>query len=195
MPRGNRFAKHKRPSARALNDLVDNEIRSMHGANGVQVSEVAGKRVVNLRRPRVHPFQVVLKRFMVVSEADDYLTCYAYNAIGKATVQEDVLVAKPYELRREPFDNNVVIYPDTPDDLTVGYVYSNSYTRLAAAGWDSVTETYDTEETQIMTPRYFIGCQIVAARGISGCVGVEVNDQQLVWEDINNAGRFWAVTG
>jgi hypothetical protein len=108
------------------------------------------------------------KTFTVVSEENDYLVCRDSNA-------NIIAVAKPYTLRLSTFHG-----------VTVGgvsYVYSDANKRVASADGED-------DETQEITPSYFAGEQILA---MSHNTGVLAGLSAIEWEDINTAGRAWAV--
>ncbi len=110
-----------------------------------------------------------LEAFEVVAEYGDYLECLN----GTATVY----VAKPWMLRRSPFDGLTV--------NGVSYEYSAVNTRTASNDDDS--------ETQVITPDYFAGEVILVvgrSTGITTDAGLSIE-----WEDVNTAGRCWATIG
>jgi hypothetical protein len=107
---------------------------------------------------------------IVVEEADDYVMC-------RDPYGQQVQVAKPYLLRRSSFDGLSV--------EGVTYAYSDSNTRVAS---DDAEEEED--ETQEITPSYYAGEKLTA---IAHGTGVTTALGELQWEDLNTAGRCWAV--
>ncbi len=127
-----------------------------------------------VRTPGAAP-GVLVRRFRVKSESNDYLTCRTWDGTDEGTV--DVKVAKPYLLRRTPFDFDTVIYPNGQE---IAYIYSEDYERLANDGVDA--------EIQVMTPRYFVDEELTAISVLFGGTGVD----ECPWVDLNTAGRHWA---
>jgi len=104
------------------------------------------------------------------SQEDDYLKCY-FNSN-----YQEVYVAKPRALRRSLFDGLTVD--------GVSYVYSNAYTRVASADGED-------DETQLITPSYYDGEQIIIFHHDTG---LTVTLGLIVWGDLNTAARAWAVS-
>jgi hypothetical protein len=104
-------------------------------------------------------------------EADDCLICTDDSG-------NQVVVAKPWLIRRSPFDGQVV--------NGISYTYSGVNRREA---WDGE----ETTETQLITPNYFNGAVILAVRhdtNVQVTAGTNVNAE---WIEISNA-RSWAET-
>jgi len=146
-------------SARQLNGLVDSVNRLTSGVNAPRQPKPAGKTGGS-------PVLVLV----LVTEEDDYLVCEDADA-------NEYLVAKPYELRRTPFDG------ETIDGVTYTYISANE--READNGVDD-------PETQFITPNYRATAEIFAVRvqGDTGVQGVGSNDL-LVYVEIDQ-GRAWA---
>lgn len=133
----------------------------------------------------VMPQASAVQRFRIVSEADDYLVCHVYNAdpdlAGSGEGTEVVNVAKPFLLRRTPFDGESIDY----GDQTVSYSYDSASSRE--------TTSDDGTETHVLTPAYFAGEEIVAFRDPGGGTGVVDDEGETVIFEEKNAGRFWSV--
>jgi len=121
--------------------------------------------------------------FIIVSEADDYIVCNAYTTGTAAAIGSAINIAKPYLLRRTPFDGVTITFPNAQAIL---YTYTANDTRTAYDG--------STTQTEILTPQYTVGELLNAVAGISGGTGVTVSFAMLVWMDINAGGRQWSVT-
>jgi len=107
----------------------------------------------------------------LVAHNDDYLECEDANA---ATVY----VAKPYELRRTPFDGETI--------SGITYTYTSESEREATDGVDT--------ETQFITPNYVVGNEIYAAK-VQGDTGVDdPTPTAIVYIELNQ-GRAWAWDG
>jgi hypothetical protein len=67
--------------------------------------------------------------------------------------------------------------------VQITYDYTSDYEREATEGETSIN--------QILTPRYFAGCEIIAALNVAGGTGVVVGEEIVRWEDLNTSGRSW----
>lgn len=109
----------------------------------------------------------------LVSHENDYLEC---EDAGSNTVY----VAKPYELRRTPFDGETI--------GGVEYTYVSASERTASDG-----ASPPEEETQYITPSYVVGAEIYAVRPATE-TGVETTDSppEAITLIEMNQGRAWA---
>jgi len=114
------------------------------------------------------------QQFRVQSVGNDHITCHTWDGTTEGTV--DVKVAKPYLLRRTPFDG------ETRDGIT--YTYSSAVEREADDGADT--------EDQVIVDSYIEDDIIYAIRRISGGTDVTVSTVDLQWLDLNIDGRYWA---
>lgn len=103
----------------------------------------------------------------------DHLVCRTWD--GATQGDEDVLVAKPWLLRRTPFDGQRY--------GGIDYVYSTPTQRAATLGEET--------EHQIIIPRYIVGDILKADKGIEGGTGVVVSNTKLEWE-ARYESRAWA---
>lgn len=115
------------------------------------------------------------KQFRVVSAHGDYLICNPQD--GQSFTSDQVIVAKPYLLRRTEFEAN--------GRNGITYEYTDDTQRTADDG-DGTTET------QHITPAYVEGDIIYAIRNFSGALMINDNSQEAAWVDINCDGRSWA---
>lgn len=128
-----------------------------------------------------------LPLFTVIEESHDYITCTGYDPYDKIdyTEQNPVSVAKPYLLQRTAFDGQTIFFRD----LGVSYVY-DTIPGLRVATGGEVTET------QRITPDYFAGDIIVAARtrlkDLDNTGITDEDGKRILWVDMNNSGRAWA---
>jgi hypothetical protein len=108
----------------------------------------------------------------------DSIVCKQWD--GENEGDTEIHVAKPYELRRTPFETG------THDGYT--YSYSGNLQRTSTRVSDGH------EELQTIAPDYYLNQEIKAVRGITGDTGVEVAGVgKLEWEE-NPGGRSWAYT-
>lgn len=114
---------------------------------------------------------------MVTGLEDDYVTCVEYSPDSTSTGGASLNVAKPYHLRRTPFDGETVTYL-TGSELIYTYDATNpEYKRTAENALGYV-------ETQQITPSYFSGEVLTIAETVTGVTGVE-------WLDISSFSKFW----
>lgn len=125
--------------------------------------------------------------FVIVEELDDYLICDGYDPYNDKSIT--VPVAKPYRLRRLPFDGESIAYKT----IQVGYSYLDIGKRQASAtiGEKPVTET------QLITEDYLPGDVLIAmqTRNVDR-KGTDITSSQgerVEWVDLNFSGRAWAV--
>lgn len=119
------------------------------------------------------------KRFKVVEVKGDYLVCNAFN--GQVTGTQKITVAKPWLLRRSPFDG------ESRDSIT--YTYSSDTERQADDGSNT--------EDQVVVPSYVVDDEIYAEFDPEGGSGVTVTlpdntEVAAMWLDTNRDGRAWA---
>jgi len=145
----------------------------------------------SLRSPNSVPFPVT-----VVTVFDDYLTCRPLNIEG---ADNDIYVAKPWDLRKTPFDTETM---PNQDGTLMSFAYSTTSTQAR-----TVTDTTDdSTEDQVIVPAYvekqtiseivYLGSQITVQRVAFG-PGVSFTgsgnfDVEVEFEDMNRAGRAWA---
>jgi hypothetical protein len=152
-------------SARQLNGLVDGVNRALTGVNTPTQPRPYGKSGGG---------GAVVLVLTLVTHEDDYLVCQAIDST-------EYLVAKPYELRRTPFDGQTI------DGVT--YVYSSADERTAYGATSADTET------QFITPAYRVGAEIFAVL-VQGDTGVDPTPSgaPITYLEMNQ-GRAWAWDG
>lgn len=107
----------------------------------------------------------------------DYLWCRTWDADTETEGDEDVFVAKPWLLRRSPFEGAV--------REGIEYTYTGNVSRTARRIGTSKTEK------QAIVDVYAIGDVITATSPIKGGMGVIVGEVPLVWL-ARTEGRAWA---
>jgi hypothetical protein len=118
-----------------------------------------------------------LLQAMIYEIGDDVLTCHYIfpdeNGVDVADTSHEVLVWKPWTLRRTPFDGKTV--------NGINYTYVSEHERSAVEG--------AVEEDQLVTPDYFVNAIIfVAPINVAPVNGY--SDDMI---DVNVDGRAWAV--
>ncbi|MCP4539826.1 MAG: hypothetical protein GY832_22025 [Chloroflexi bacterium] len=160
-----------------INNVIDAVMRSVVGGVGITVRQYQNQIIIeNASATPTTTAAQQIQAFQVKAAGwqNDYLQCTAYDQVN-AAAQGDVNVAKPWELRRTPFDTETITYANAQ---SITYTYSSQRERSATDG------TYT--ETQLVTPDYAEDEIILAIRGNTG-----VTDA-LGWTDLNVAGRQWA---
>ena len=122
--------------------------------------------------------RTLVAKFVVDSVSNDWLMCRRYYPTDNVQPEELIHVAKPFELRRTPFDGLEVVYVN---GQAITYTYVDQRERSATDGVDT--------ETQVMTPDYWANGEITA---VSIDTGLLDGTEQIRWEDQNGAGRHWA---
>ena len=100
--------------------------------------------------------------------------------IGDPSAPVTAAAYRPYLLRKLPFDG------ETVDGIT--YTYSG----FGETQERSATDGSDTE-TQVVTPPYYIGEEIIVAEFISRELVGDSYVRTAFWIDLNSGGRCWAV--
>ena len=123
-----------------------------------------------------------VRQFKIASIDNDHLLCNTWN--GTTQGDEDYAVAKPYLLRKTPFDG------ETRSGIT--YAYSAAQTRTADNGSNADTET--------VQPSYVAGDILYAIPFVLGGTDTEYDDGQfgtvaVSWLDLNTDGRQWVLSG
>lgn len=157
-------------SARQLNALVDGVNRALVGVNRPTQPKPTGKAGGG------SPVIVLT----LISHQDDYLECQDGNS-------NTVYVAKPYMLRRTPFDGVA--------GGGVAYEYSSSFAANQQRIATSVANPSEVE-TQYITPTYTAGEEIYAVK-VQGVTGVQLPTSpptDLVYIEVNQ-GRAFAWDG
>jgi hypothetical protein len=129
-----------------------------------------------LYRLPTHPGGVLVQQMKIVSVDGDFLVCHTWDGTTEGT--DAIKVARPYLLRRTPFDG--------ASRGSISYVYVDDQQRTSSkSGEDDITE--------YVTPNYLAADVIYAIVNHRGGTGV-VDDGSLAvgWVDLNVDGRAWA---
>lgn len=126
-----------------------------------------------------------VKQFSFVRMGNDIIVCRPLSDTGVVTAT-DTAIAKPFRLRRTPFDNVGI------GGLT--YVYINGNQRKVTA--------FDRVERQNITPAYMAGDIIFAVNEVEGFGDdghpyqvqgeTAIDDGRVEWLDLNLDGRAWS---
>lgn len=125
---------------------------------------------------------------------DDVLRCHPMTPDGSVNKSIEVYVAKPFTLRVTPWHNHWIT-PDRPQRI---YVYDSQIgRRLEDAGQVLRTEimymSYKPESASGVDFSYInMNRPIVAIRANTG---LQIDNEPVVWQDINVEARHWAILG
>jgi hypothetical protein len=156
-----KFNKGKPIKAATLNQLVDKSNDKNAVQSNLKSKAPSGRQAIGL--------------FEFVSMDGDFINCYSF--VGDSVTTDLIKIAKPYQLRRTPFDGETY--------NSIDYTYTSDIQR-------SATQSPDTE-TQVVVPAYVVGDLIFAVLYPLGGTGAKDNSSDPVWwQDLNIDGRAWA---
>lgn len=157
----------------------------MRGGNAVRISNLTVGTLSN-RDDFIEDSSeggATVQRFKITSITNnDYLVCRTWD--GTTLGGTDVNVAKPYQLRRNPFHNKTI------SGITYVYTAGNPQRRtLTHAG---LTPPNAASE-EFITPAYAVDDNILAVEPGGGVTtgGFSSTLAGATWEDINHNGRVW----
>jgi hypothetical protein len=151
-------------SAKALNDLRAALPRLLQGGKNINIRAFGDRFIIDHTVPQGTRAGTTAL-VTIRSVHDGYLVCDRDGA--------DIMVAKPWTLRRG------VEFPAGPS-----YEYHTANHRTATQGEDT--------EEQYITPTYEVGEELLVMRVPSSHIE-DGGGNMIVWVDMNNAGRAWAV--
>lgn len=125
------------------------------------------------KAPDVSLARRVQMRIKNTSDYPDHLVCRKWDGTTEGTV--DINVAKPWFLRRTPFDGQT--------RAGVTYTYTSHVQRTADDGSGT--------ETQVINPSFVLNDVIYVVRDIEGGTDVTEGGEPVVWL-AEYAGRAWA---
>lgn len=114
---------------------------------------------------------------LVTGLEDDYITCVEYDPNIGSTTGAGLNVAKPWHLRRTPFDGVTITYLTGSELL---YTYDATFPEYKRTAENALGYV----ETQQITPSYFSGEVLTIAETDTGVSGTE-------WLDISSFSKFW----
>ena len=132
------------------------------------------------------------KQYLVIEEHDNHLRCRTFvgSAVGTPTIgPNDVLIAKPWRLRRVPWDGSTV--------RSITYTYSP----IGSGGNGTRKAVFQSQnEIQAIIPSYVVSFDIIYAGVVDGGTDVSVTtvtsvgtvSQILNIVDLNNDHRVFA---
>ncbi len=142
------------------------------------VSGISQGQIIGRRSDRAVTVPAFI-RMTIFSIGADTLLCQGIEDSSGFTAGS-VYVAKPWELRRTPFDGE--------SRNGISYTYSSNVAREADDGVDT--------ENQVIVPSYVVGDEIVALRGLDGGTGVTITingiETPVTLIDLNLGARAWA---
>lgn len=159
-------------SAAHLNETVE-AVQRLEG--GVNPAEQVRARTTK------DPAQV--RQFRILSVEGDYIRCERQVGTYENDGVDDVWnIAKPYLLRRTPFDG-------TDGRNSITYAYNSDTERVA-------TDANSDTETQVVVPSYQVGDIVYAIESVKGGTGVQFTrgSETITVDllDLNVDGRAWA---
>lgn len=169
-----------RPVWIVINQMIDymREIAVVGGRNIQRTRTLNGTLLVpdEVKQAATPTEPGTIKRYLIRSVEADHLVC---AEVGGA---DGILIAKPWRLRRTPFDGQAITFDDeNGGTYTVNYTYTTSIKRTVRIG-QSFTEV------QVVIPRYKPDFDYIFAMSAEN--GTGVTDVDLI--DINADGRAWA---
>lgn len=153
--------------------------RTVLAGEGILLSYTQQGTRIQINQKRLSSEPSEIKQFIVKSVNADTLTCHEYD--GTTEGNSDITVAKPWRLRRTPFDGQTIVFTDeNGSNYSATYVYSSNVSRQVTIG--SVIEN------QVVIPRFKIDFDIIFADQPSNGTGLT----DVIWCDTNRDGRAWA---
>lgn len=172
------------PAVRLRRWVADSDVSAAHLNEAVDAVQRM-VRVPTSAREVIRPdaAAVQVQQFVVVSEAGDYLRCRKLDGPSGVDVDGGIYyVAKPYLLRRSPFDG-------TAGRDSITFEYTSDSERTA-------TNADDETEDQAIVPSYVAGDVVYGVLNVAGLSltitradGAEFSVRYL---DMNADGRAWA---
>lgn len=124
-----------------------------------------------------------LTQYRLKSVQNDYLTCRAFNGTTEDT--KDIFIAKPFRLRRTPFDGLTIAFSSDGENYSAAYAYASANKRAVTIS--------GTAETQIVIPRFKVDFDLIYARTVREDLNLRAtNGSKITLLDINADGRAWA---
>lgn len=125
-----------------------------------------------------------VRMFRLTSVSPDYIEALEWD--GETLAGTAVTIAKPWLLRKTPFDGESI------GGFSFGSFSADGTERTVTKISDSSTED------QIVVPAYTVagggydGDVIFAMRPVGGTGAVDGDDEPIVWQDLNADARAWA---
>lgn len=123
-------------------------------------------------------------------DSGDFIICRTWNAKTETEGANDVKIAKPYLLRRTPWDTGPAgeFAGQTRldwegNEFSYEYISDTERRALRVGGGGGNHEVVD------MT--YEVDDLVTAIKGTDGGTGVTVNGKDVVWEEENRSARHW----
>ena len=128
-----------------------------------------------------------VRQFVVKSVGDDHLVCHSWN--GTTEGPDNINVAKPYDLRRTPFQGKTFSdFRGSGESIEVTYAVGGR-TRTLAHSDGTVTERI--EPYWMGVDGDYVGDVIYAMSNVAGGNTTSVSDKDLQWTENNDSGRRW----
>ena len=171
-----------------LNELRDS-VRSLDPVEGF--NQLVNHTAIGVARQGLEAQQeqsASIKQFKLTRVFDDWIECREFDGTTEST--EFTKIAKPYKLRRTPFDlQSFEFILEDPlainQSLNIAYHYYSNTFRTA-----TVTGTISIVEKQIVIPIYRAGDVIYATQPSN--FSMTISGETTDWLDINADSRAWA---
>lgn len=124
-------------------------------------------------------------QYKLTAISDDYIEGKTWD--GTTLGETAIRIAKPWRLRKTPFDGQTVVYNFNGSNISIRYTYQATPGYRAAAILTAPTAT----ENQAIIPIYKVDDIIYATEPENGTL-VTVSQVALTWLDVNVDGRAWA---
>lgn len=182
-----------------LKALVRMIPRVITGGKGISVRMFGDRVVIESKAEQAPPSggsKIAL--FRVEEEKDDYLVCTRFSpGVEPDPEAPSIKVAKPYLLRRTPFHGETIDYGRGEIRYTYGPANDPTEIGTRLAKVMSINEEDDnmedtdvnTEESQMISPPYYVGEILTAVQGETGVQDDEAT--AVSWADLNTGARCW----
>jgi len=156
-------------------------------ASSVDATEVDGAlELIELNTNGHHWSRTSTRRVKIQSipAASDYVVCIEISNAGVET-GDPFNVALPYKIQATPWTGKTIV---TNLGLSISYVHAGNQFRTATLASGPFIGS---AENQTIIPGYLVDDYLTVVQPSNG-TGVLVNEEQVVWQDINESGRMWA---
>jgi len=159
-----------------INELIDRDMEELVAGPGIHLDD----NVISAW-PGGGVAQQTIQRMRIKNVFANYLVCHTWD--GSTEGGDNILVAKPFKLRHVLANYNTLTGLVTLSPVSVQAIS----TTVVGAGTVTVTETWQ------VTPNYEHNDEILAVSGHLGGTGVTYGGDELLWIELNENARAWAM--